>query len=76
MVLERVIKTLAEQLSLDEKEISPGTDIVHDLGADSLDIAELMMNLEEEFGIVITDEAVSELHTVQNVADFVEKYIK
>ncbi|MGE4484379.1 MAG: acyl carrier protein [Oscillospiraceae bacterium] len=75
MVLERVIKTLASQLSLDEKDIRSETDIIEDLGADSLDLAELMMNLEEEFGIVITDEAVSELHTVQDVADFVEKYI-
>ena len=75
MVLERVIKTLASQLSLEEKDISAETDIMEDLGADSLDLAELMMNLEEEFGIVITDEAVSNLHTVQDVVDFVEKYI-
>jgi acyl carrier protein len=75
MVLERVIKALAAQMELDEKDLGPGTDIVEDLGADSLDIAELMTNLEEEFDIVITDESISEARTVGDIAAFVERYV-
>jgi len=75
-MLDKVIETLAAQLERDPETITGDTDIIKDLGADSLDIAELISNLEEEFDIVITEDAVGELHTVQDVADFLENCVK
>ena len=66
---------LAEQLEIDEDKITMDTNIIDDLGADSLDVVELIMSLEDEYGIVITDEAVRELYTVREVVEFVEKLI-
>lgn len=75
MIFEKVREVLASQLEISEDEIGIETDILEDLGADSLDIVEMMMTLEEEFGLVITDESVSELHTVGQVVEFLEKLL-
>jgi acyl carrier protein len=75
MVFEKVRELLADQLEIDPMEIDMDTDILDDLGADSLDVVELVMSLEEEFGIVITDEHAGELRTVRQLVDFVEKLI-
>jgi acyl carrier protein len=75
MVLDKVRKLLAEQLEISVEEIRIDTDIIADLGADSLDVVELVMSLEEEYGIVITDENAGDLHTVRQVVDFIEKLI-
>ena len=72
MVFDKVRKALASQLECDESSITENTDIMGDLGADSLDIIELMMTLEEEFGIVITDESVHQYKTVGEVSKFIE----
>lgn len=69
---ERVIELLAQQLEVSADTIGPGTNIVEDLGADSLDIVEFLMMTEEEFGIIITTADVSNLYTVSQVADFIE----
>ena len=75
MVFEKLRALLAQQLEINEDKITMDTNIVDDLGADSLDVVELIMSLEDEYGIVITDEAVRELSTVREVVEFVEKLI-
>lgn len=75
MVFEKLRSLLAQQLEISEDKITMDTNIIDDLGADSLDVVELIMSLEDEYGIVITDEAVRELYTVREVVEFVEKLI-
>jgi len=75
MVFEKVRAILAEQLDIDEDRITEDTDIVEELGADSLDVVELMMSLEQEFDLLISDEKVSEFRTVGDVVDYIESQI-
>lgn len=75
MVFEKVRELLASQLEISTDEIAMDTNIMDDLGADSLDVVELVMSIEDEFGIVITDDAVRELYTVREVVEFIEKLI-
>ena len=75
MVFEKLRSLLAQQLEISEDKITMDTNIIDDLGADSLDVVELIMSLEDEYGIVITDEAVRELYTVREVVEFVEKLV-
>lgn len=75
MVFEKVRELLSEQLEVSEDEITMDTHIVDDLGADSLDVVELITSLEEEYDIVITDEAIRELYTVREVVDFIERLV-
>jgi len=75
MVYEKVRAILADQLEVSEDLITMDTNIMEDLGADSLDVVELIMCLEEEFGIVITDEGVGQLTTVRQVVEFIEKLV-
>jgi len=72
MVYEKLRALLAEQLGISEDDIRPETNIIDDLGADSLDIVELLSTLEEEFNILIADDSVRGLFTVQEIADFIE----
>lgn len=74
MVLERVKQLIAEQMNIDESKLTPGSDIIKDLGADSLDIVEMLMNLEEEWGLVIDDEDVPTLHTIGDVVAYIESH--
>ena len=74
-VLERVSKIVVEQLGADEKEVVPTASFVDDLGADSLDLVELVMSLEEEFStsgqkVEIPDEDAEKLQTVQTAVDY------
>ena len=75
MIFEKLRELLAEQLEIDEDKITMDTNIVDDLGADSLDVVELLMSLEDEYDITITDDAVRELYTVREVVEFVEKML-
>ena len=75
MTFEKVRDLLASQLEISSDLISESTDIIDDLGADSLDLVELLTSLEDEFGIVITDERANELRTVGQVVEFVETLI-
>ena len=75
MVFEKVRELLSSQLEVSEDEISMDTNIGDDLGADSLDVVELITSLEEEYGILITDEAIRELYTVREVVEFIEKIV-
>ena len=74
MVLEQIIKMVAEQFMLDENEISADTSFVDDLGADSLDVVELTMALEETFSLPDTPEdELTNIHTVGDLADYVSR---
>jgi acyl carrier protein len=75
MVFEKLRTLLAQQLEISEDKIEMDTNIIDDLGADSLDVVELIMSLEDEYGIVITDEAVREMYTVREVCEFIEKLL-
>jgi len=70
-ILNRVIKVVADQLSVDASEIRPESSFQDDLGADSLDLVELIMAMEEEFDVKIDDEAAQKIKTVQNAVEFI-----
>ena len=69
MIYDTVRELLARQLEIDPEKISPDTDILEDLGADSLDIVELVMAIEEEYDIVITDERAQNVRTVKQLVE-------
>lgn len=70
---QKVISIVAEQLSVDKAEISRETSFVNDLGADSLDTVELVMELEDEFDMNIPDDEAEKLQTVGSAIDFIQK---
>jgi acyl carrier protein len=71
-VAERVIDIVAEQLGVDKEKITATTSFVNDLGADSLDQVELVMELEEEFDINIPDDAAEKIQTVGQAVEYIE----
>lgn len=71
-ISEKVISIVVEQLGVSEEEVKPESSFVEDLGADSLDLTELIMAMEEEFDIEIADEAAQKLVKVQNAIDYIE----
>jgi acyl carrier protein len=73
-VEERVKQIIVEQLGVDEAEVTPTASFVDDLGADSLDIVELVMAFEEAFGIEIPDEDAEKIATVQDAINYIEKH--
>lgn len=73
-MLEKLIEIVAEQLHVEETEVKPETDFKEDLRADSLDLFELVMALEEEFGVEIPTEDLETLTTVGAVAKYVEEH--
>lgn len=73
MIFEKVQKALAEQFEVSPDTITLDTNLVDDLGADSLDVVELIMSIEDEFGVSISDEEAANLVTVQRIVDYVEK---
>ena len=75
-MLEKVQEMLAEALNLPLNKVTPDAKIVEDLGADSLDVVELLSRLEDEFGVTIPDEDVENLKTVADVANELEKSTK
>ncbi len=72
MTLDKVKEMLAEQLGIDNDKISENSKIVEDLGADSLDIVELLMALEDEFGITVPDDKTQDLATVGDIVNLIE----
>ncbi|MBU5225573.1 acyl carrier protein [Clostridium senegalense] len=71
-MFEKVRKRISEQLSLDEDDITLESSFIDDLGADSLDIVELIMALEEEFDIEIPDEDAEKISTVGDVVEYIK----
>ncbi|HHY52172.1 MAG TPA: acyl carrier protein [Clostridiales bacterium] len=72
MVFEKVREILADQLDLDEGSITMDSFIVEDLGADSLDVVDIVMRLEEEFDIEVPDEEIENMKTVGDIIHFLE----
>ena len=73
MVFEKMKKILAEQLDADIDNITMETDIADDLGADSLDVVEMLMSIEDEFEIEIPDEKIETLKTVGQVVEYIQE---
>lgn len=72
MVFEKLKSILVNQLDLEEDVVTPDALIVEDLGADSLDIVDLIMSLEEEFDVEIPDDQIENIKTVGDVAKYIE----
>jgi acyl carrier protein len=72
-VFETVRRIIAEQLGIDEDEITLESSLVDDLGADSLDVVELIMALEEEFSLEIPDEEAEKVSTVGQIVDYINQ---
>jgi acyl carrier protein len=75
-IVEKVKQIISEQLGVDENEVTPSASFVDDLGADSLDQVELVMALEEHFGVEIPDEDAEKLRTVQDAIAYIDKHAK
>ncbi len=73
-VAEKVKSIIVEQLGVEADEVTPAASFTDDLGADSLDIVELVMAFEEEFGIEIPDEAAEKISKVQEAVDYIEAH--
>jgi acyl carrier protein len=69
---DKIRAILASQLDIDPDKINDTTDIAEDLGADSLDVVELMMSVEEEFEITIDEDAVKDFRTIADVASYID----
>ncbi len=71
---ERLKKIIAEQLSVSEDEVTPDASFIEDLNADSLDLVELIMSLEEEFGEKISDEDAEKIRTVRDAMEYLNEH--
>ena len=74
-VERRVIEIIVEQLGVSEEEVTLEASFIDDLGADSLDLVELIMALEEEFGLEISDEDAEKIQIVQDVINYINEHI-
>ncbi len=72
--LSKVTKLIVEQLGVEESEVVPAASFVEELNADSLDLVELIMSLEEEFGMEISDEEAEKIVTVQDAVDYINEH--
>ena len=75
-IQERICDIIAEQLSQDKEEVVPEASFIDDLGADSLDLVELVMHMEEEFDVEIPDEEAENIRTVQDAINYVKQHLK
>ncbi len=73
-VHERLTKIIVDQLGVDESEVVPSASFIDDLNADSLDLVELIMSLEEEFKLQISDEDAEKITTVQEAEEYIEEH--
>ena len=74
--LEKVKKIIAEQLCISVDDVKDDANIINDLGADSLDVVELLMTFEDEFKVSIPDERLEELKSIPNIVKLIEEYTK
>jgi acyl carrier protein len=75
-VYDRMKKIIVEQLGVDEADVTPQASFVEDLNADSLDLVELIMSLEEEFNLEISDEDAEKIHTVTDALEYVQEHVE
>ena len=73
MTLDKVKKLLAEQLNIDAEKITESSKVIDDLGADSLDLVDLVMTIEEEFDVEISDDQVDVIKTVGDIVKYIEE---
>lgn len=71
-MINEIIEMIAKQLKVDVSEITPDTDILDDLGADSLDVVEILMSIEDTYGITIPDDEVQNLRTINLLTNYIE----
>ncbi|MGI6194508.1 MAG: acyl carrier protein [Eubacteriales bacterium] len=71
-MLDKIISIISRQLSIDESTINKDTYMMEDLGADSLDVVEILLAIEETTGVNVPDEAIVNIHTVGELAEYVE----
>lgn len=76
MIFEKIKEVLANQFDIDPETVTRESDIMSDLGADSVDLVELIMTLEEEYGINATDESIYQYKTVGEITDYVTSLVK
>ncbi len=76
MVFEKIRDILAQQLDLDPETVTMETDIAEDLSADSLDVVEMLMSIEDEFDVEIPDDAIDQLKTVSDVVEYIQDHTK
>lgn len=74
MVLEKVKSILAEQFDVEEDKITADTDLQEDLGADSLDVVDLLMSIEDEFDVEVPDEEIENIKTVGALVSYIESH--
>lgn len=74
MVLEKVKSILAEQFDVEEDKITAETDLQEDLGADSLDVVDLLMSIEDEFEVEVPDEEIENIKTVGSLVSYIEAH--
>ena len=74
MVFDKIKEIIVEQLQVDASEITLDTNLIKDLSADSLDAVEIIMAIEDEYGIEIPDEDAENIQTVQDLVNFVEEH--
>lgn len=72
MAIDKIKKVLSSQLNISEDKIKPEAKLVEDLGADSLDMVEMLMTLEDQFGVTISDEEALNIKTVADIAKYVK----
>ncbi|MEN2998657.1 MAG: acyl carrier protein [Brevinematia bacterium] len=75
-IFEKVKDLIVDQLGIDASKVTPEASFIEDLGADSIDIVELIMALEEEFGITISDEDAQKIRTVGDAVKYIEDHSK
>lgn len=76
MTFDKVVDILAKQLNTEKSKIKGETNIATDLGADSLDLVEILMSLEDEFAVSIPDEAIPEIKTVNDLVKYIDAQAK
>lgn len=76
MVFDKVKKIIVDQLDVEEDKVTEAASITDDLGADSLDVVDLVMSFEEEFDIEIPDDQVEKIKTVGDIVKFIEKKVE